>query len=252
MPRQTRGALADAAQPLWKQVADVLAGEVGGADVQPGQRLASEAALCRRFGVSRVTMRQALADVAARGLVHPKAGRGWFTGAGPEQPGRAVYEPPGMLVSFSEMARSRGLRPDSLVLSCDVLPADIGEAAALGIAPGAPLISLRRVRRLDGLPVALEHSRVPLALLPDAESVDFAHESLFDHLRRHGARPAHSNYELRAIAADDSVAELLDVALGAPLLAASESLFDQNGRTIELGRITNRGDRYLFRAVLHS
>lgn len=157
-----------------------------------------------------------------------------------------------MMVSFTEMARSRGLTPDSVVISSSVRQADLDEANRLGVAPGAPLLSLRRIRRLDGLPVAVDHSRVPAALIPNYDSVDFAHGSLFEELRRNGVNPARADYEVQAEAAAADEARWLEVDPGFPLLSARELMLDDLGRRIELGHIRYRGDRYRFRALLRA
>ena len=234
---------------LWQQISRALADEITGQAYPSGTKLDSEAALSKRFRVSRVTMRQALADLSSRGLAHPRAGRGWFVGVADVDAG-TVYEPPGKLLSFTDMAISRGLSPDSVVLCAEVVAAGLAEAAELNTAPGAPLFSLRRIRRLDGLAVAVDHSLIPALLIPDVETEDFSHGSLFEALRRRGVQPSHANYELRAIAADDDMAELLGVEAGFPMLSTHQVMFDSTGRKVELGRIVYRGDRYLFRTVL--
>jgi GntR family transcriptional regulator len=237
------------AEPLWERVSERLAADIA-AGVPHGERLPSEAALTRRFGVSRVTLRMALAHLEQRSIVHPQAGRGWFVG--PPAAERPVSEEPGVLQSFTEMARSRGLQPGAVVLHCVRRPADLEEAEELGVAPGADLLSLRRLRQLDGIPVAVDHSLVPAHLLPDVAGDDFRDASLYAVLQRRGVRPHRADYEVQAIAADADHARLLGVDVGAPLLSARQICLDVAGRRIERGHITYRGDRYRFRAVLQA
>ncbi len=237
-------------QPLWERVSVTLQDELAAGSVGPGERLPSEAVLTQRFGVSRVTLRQALAHLEQRGFVHPQAGRGWFVGAA--KAGPAVSEDPGVLQSFTEMAAGRGLRAGAVVLHCTRRPADWDEARDLGVAPGALLLSLRRLRQLDGIAVAVDHSLVPAALLPDVDAEDFRDASLYAALQRHGVHPFRADYEVQAIAADPEHAELLDLPVGAPMLAARQVCVDDGGRRIERGHITYRGDRYRFRAVLQA
>lgn len=235
---------------LWQRVCGQLQAEIVAGTPGLGQRLASEASLCRRFSVSRVTLRMALAQLEQRGLVHPEVGRGWFVG--PAGGARPVSEEPGVLQSFTEMANSRGLLAGAVVLHCVRRPAEWGEAEDLGIAPGAELLSLRRLRQLDGIPVAVDHSLVPASLLPDVAAEDFQNASLYSTLRRHGVRPFRSDYEVQAIAADEEQARLLGLQVGAPLLSARQICVDDQGRRVERGHITYRGDRYRFRAVLQA
>lgn len=235
---------------LWEQVCERLEQELGTAHLPAGERLPSEAVLTKRFGVSRVTLRLALASLEHRGLVHPQAGRGWFVGAAPAEP--SVSEDPGVLQSFTEMARTRGLVATSVVLHCRRRPADWDEAQALSIAPGAELLSLRRLRLLDAIAVAVDHSLVPAALLPDVTAKDFREGSLYAALQSRGIRPFRADYEVQAVAADAEHARLLGVTLGTPLLSARQICLDDHGRRIERGHITYRGDRYRFRAVLQA
>lgn len=235
---------------LWERVSETLEQELGGNHVPVGGRLPSESALAKRFGVSRVTLRLALSRLQQRGLVHPQAGRGWFVGAARAEP--PVSEEPGVLQSFTEMARSRGLVASSFVLHCGRRPANWDEAQDLSVAPGCELLSLRRLRRLDAIAVAVDHSLVPAALLPDSVATDFRDGSLYAALQRNGVRPFRADYEVQAVAADVEHARLLGVDLGAPLLSARQICMDDHGRRIERGHITYRGDRYRFRAVLQA
>src|SRR5262249_73154 len=140
------------APPLYLNVARSIAGEIERRTLAPGDRLPGERELCRQFQVSRVTIRRALAEMRDRGLIEADGTRGWFVADHLGEPNR--------LMSFSEMARSRGLVAGSRVLRQRSRPASIDEAEALGIAPGSALLDLERIRLLDGVAVALEHSRV--------------------------------------------------------------------------------------------
>jgi GntR family transcriptional regulator len=252
--RGDRSAAGASKLPLWAQVRDDTATDLVARALPDGTRLESETELCQRYGVSRVTVRQALRDLRTKGLVHSRAGDGWFVGrsAEVEQKNLSLQGTPGVKVSFSEMARSKGLTPSAVVLSCDVVPADYEEASSLSVAPGSLLVVLRRLRLLDGLPIAVDQNVVPHALLPDPGSVDFSRESLFAQLRVNGANPHHADCEVQATAATEDDARLLDIEIGLPLLSVQEVLYDDTGRRIEIGHIKYRGDRYRFRTVVQS
>lgn len=240
---------------LWQQVADAI-----GADIEskaPGEQLASEAEHSLRFGVSRVTVRQALQHLQDHGLIESQAGRGWFVAARSDssagQSGRRpLYERPGKLMSFSDMARSQGVTPDSVVLEKRVRPSTFDEAESLGIVPGAEVFVLRRLRRLDRLAVAVDRSLIPLAVLPDALGTDFSRASLHDCFRAANAGPAMAEAEAEATIADPEYAQLLEVAEGFPLLKVRQAFFDAAGRPIERAVIVYRSDRYRFRTRLQA
>jgi GntR family transcriptional regulator len=243
----------DASSHLWEQVTARLASEI--AESSPGVRLASEAEQARRLGVSRVTLRQALSRLRERGLVESKPGRGWFVADGTEPktrtiPARPIFEPPGKLMSFSEMARQKGSVPDSIVLEQQKRPATFDEAEALVVMPGADVFVLRRVRRLNGVPLAVDHSIVPLHLLPDALTIDFERASLQAALKAASTTVAEAETEVQAILANAELAKLLEVEIGSPLLKVRQAIFDTHGRPVESGTIVYRADRYRFRSKL--
>ena len=228
----------------WRKVRDELADRIAAGRLRPGARLPSERELCDSHGVSRVTVRRALAELVEEGLVEAVAGSGWFVSSGP------VSEPPNALMSFSAMGAARGLRASSRLLEVGVRPATLDEAEQLAMVPADDLFEVRRLRLLDNRPVAIDYSRVPLARVPTLTEHDFGVESLYAVLEAAGVHPSRAVFAVEAVPCTPDQAELLEVAPGAPLLLARQSTFDQDGRPLELGLIAYRGDRYRFRATL--
>lgn len=235
--------LGQAAQPLYHRVYRQIAEEIDGGELRPGDRLPSERWLCDALGVSRATVRRALEELVADGLVEAR-GRGSFV------TGEALAEPPNALMSLSELGRSRGLEASARVLAADVRPATLDEAEAFGIAPGAELFELRRLRMLDGVPIALDSNRVPLAIAPTAAALDFTTASLYATLEAGGLRLARADYEVEARAAEAPDAELLGLPPGAPVLFTTTVAIDADGRIVDIGRTVYRADRYRFLATL--
>jgi GntR family transcriptional regulator len=237
--------MVEALVPLHERVRHQLAGDVAAGIYRRGTRLPSERDLCTRLNVSRVTLRRALTQLADDGLLTPSHGRGWYVAVEP------VGEPANVLISFSAMARAQRLTPSSKVLSQQIRPADLDEATELGVAPGADVLDLRRLRMLDDLPVALDRSRVPVAMVGGGlADYDFARGSLYAVLTEAGAAPQRADYSVEALPADAEQARLLDLEPGQPLLVTRQVTFAADGRVIELGGIIYRGDRYRFRATL--
>jgi GntR family transcriptional regulator len=153
-------------------------------------------------------------------------------------------------MSLSELGRSRGLEASARVLAADVRAATIDEAELFAIAPGAELFELQRLRMLDGLPISIDHNRVPLRLAPELIELDFTTASLYEALERAGNPPRRADYELEARGADASEADLLGLAPDAPVLFATTVAFGAQGRVVDLGRTVYRADRYRFQATL--
>jgi GntR family transcriptional regulator len=231
--------------PLYQQVRDALADHIAAGRWRPGQRLPSERRLCETFGISRVTVRRALTSLVEEGLLEVAAGRGWFVATGP------LSEPPNLLLSFTAMARARGLEPSAVVREHTVRGASMDEAETLRMAPGAELVHLERVRLLDGISVAVDRSVVPLARCPILAQADFTRASLYEVLREHaGLVPSYADTTVEAVAAGEELARLLDLSPSWPVLVTTQTTFDQHERPLEASRIVYRGDRYRFRARL--
>jgi GntR family transcriptional regulator len=113
------------------------------------------------------------------------------------------------------------------------------------------VFELVRVRRLNGLPIALNRSRISHARVPGIEDVDFSSASLYAALEeRWGIVPTRVDYAIEAIGATDREAQLLDLDEGGPLLVARETMYDQQGAPTDLAEIAYRGDRYRFQTTL--
>jgi DNA-binding GntR family transcriptional regulator len=235
--------ITDAARPLYHRVYREIAHEIQSGALGAGDRLPSERWFCDELGVSRATVRRAIEELAADGLVEPR-GRGTYVrGAG-------LVEEPNTLLSLSELGRARGLHATAQVLAAEIRPATIDEAEAFGIAPGAELLELERLRMLDGLPIAVDGNRVPLRFLPPIAELDFASASLYAAIERAGHPLARADYELEARAADAREAALLGQPPGTPVLFAITVTVAEDGRVVDLGRTVYRADRYRFQATL--
>jgi GntR family transcriptional regulator len=233
----------EATQPLYRGVSRWLTGELVRGALQGGDRVPPERWICQELGVSRATVRRALEELVADGLVEVR-------GRVPFVADAVLAEPPNALVSITELARVRGLRASSRVLAKGIRPATLDEADAFGIAPGSDLFELRRVRMLDGLPIALDHNRVPARLVPGVEEVDFASASLYGALEEAGERLLRADYAIEAGLAEPDQARHLEVAPGAPVLLATTVALDADGRVLDMGHTVYRGDRYRFHATL--
>ena len=234
----------DRLQPRYQRVRESLAEEIERGWRPPGSRLPPERALAEHFGVSRVTLRRALEELARTGVI-ARTGAAWAVVTS------AIGEPPNELMSFSEMAALRGLTPGGRVLERNVRPATIDQAEALGLAPGAPLLELERLRSMDDVPILIDRTRIPLSVAPGLDEIDLEETSLYEVLEsRFEMRPTRARFTVEAIAADQRHADLLGLRPGEPLLRCLQQTEDEAGRQIELCEMAYRGDRYRFRATL--
>ena len=236
---------------LYGRTAARLLDDLVAGGARPGDRLPSERVLSAHYGVSRVTLRAALAQLAEQGVVNASPARGWFVtdlktgGDDPAPSGHTVQ-------GFADYAAEHGLVTRSVVLESRVRPCTITEAESLRTAPGADLFEMRRLRYLNGLVVVLEHNRLPLVLCPALASTDFTAASLYATLRAADPpqlpRVARYSVEARQPTAEER--RLLEVGDMVPMLEATQLAFNQDGCPIEFTVATYRGDRYRFQGSI--
>lgn len=230
-----------AAEVAKQRISDLLA---QGA-FRPGARLTGERMLARELGVSRTTLRSALADLEMEGKLISSPQRGWYV------PRRTISEPPSALQSFSEMARERGLRPSSTVLKKQTRSATLDEAGKLAIAPASLVLEIELLRALNDSPICIDRTVFGDGPARAFEGVDPTNQSLFELLeKRDGIRVSRCSFSVQAMAATSFSAELLKLHVGEPVLVGISVGYDGLDLPIYLGHTTYRGDAYRFEATL--
>jgi DNA-binding GntR family transcriptional regulator len=233
----------DYPEPLWIQALQLIRAEIDEGALQPGMRLPPERELCQQLNISRMTLRKALNQLVEDGVLNSSHGRGWYVAKAPA----AEREWPSNLESFSETAARMGLTASSRVLAAEARPANLDEAEDLGIAPGTPLFRLERVRLLDGVPIALDLTRIAASLVPDLGEHDFSTESFYDSLAAAGVEPTRANSTIEAREADAYTAAQLNLAVGKPVLVMHQVAVDGADRPLFTSVISYVGERYRLR-----
>lgn len=207
--------------------------------LKPGDRLPGEHLLAKAFGVSRMTVRQALGNLSRRGLITRKVGRNGGTFVTNLKLDRDLRRFSGL----SEQLRRHGMVAGAQLLEARRLSAGPEAAAALELERGAKLFEIRRLRLADGSPVALESSSFPAARFPGLLEADLS-GSLYELLQsRYDQAPHQARERLEPVVADSEEAALLGVRKGAPLLFVERTAYEVGGAPIEFARDLFRGDR---------
>jgi GntR family transcriptional regulator len=228
--------------PLYQQLARQLTEGILAGTYRVDQALPSERVLCESLGVSRITARKAIAVLVEQGLVLRRHGSGNFIAP-------RIEQPTSKLASFSEELRQRGYVPASQWITRETGTATPHEREALGLPRRAKVARLLRLRLADGVPMAYEHSALPLPVLPRPQELD---GSLYLHLARSGVAPVRAMQHLRAINATADMAAHLQVPEGAALLWVSRVAHSADGAAIEFTQTYCRSDYYAFVAELRS
>jgi GntR family transcriptional regulator len=233
--------------PLYIQAADLIRSQISSGSLEPGTRLPPERELCAQLNISRVTLRKALAKLVEEGALTSAHGRGWYTAPVSAAAAETEREWPQTLESFTETAHRMRLVPRSHVLRAEAAPASLDDAELLAIAPGTPLFHLDRVRLLNDVPIAVDISRVPLALVPRLTDTSFGTASLYQLIADAGLVLARADSTIEAREADATVAPHLDLEIGKPILIIHQVVVDDRGRPILTSTVKYSGERYRLR-----
>jgi GntR family transcriptional regulator len=221
------------------QIEDWLADAIAAGRLRPGDRLPTEHDLAAWLGVSRMTLRHALGELAQRGLVTRTVGRGGGTFVAEAK----LEQDLTTLAGFSEQLRRHGKVAGARVLAATQITASAAAAAALELTEGDPVLEVRRIRLADGKPMVIEHSLFPAALCPDMLECRLD-GSLYDLLdERYGLRPYRARELLEPVVAGVREAEALEIDEGAPLMLVERTAYSVTGRPLEFARDLFRGDR---------
>lgn len=201
-----------------------------------GDAIPSERLLCERFGVSRMTVRQAVDALVVEGLLQREQGRGTFVA-----PTKMDLEV--RLASFGEDMRRRGMAPSSRVLAAEEITASPDIADALELLPGEQVFHLHRVRLADGEPMAIEQSWLPARLAPGLFD-DGAPDSIYGELRRRGLEPDWGEDTVAATEVDGPDAKLLGLRPGKAVLRLTRRTFAGETACV-YSRSSYRADRYV-------
>lgn len=199
----------------------------------PGTPAPSERDLVDRFGVARMTVRQALDALVGEGVLERHPGRGTFV-AGPRRTATGVR-------GLTDDLAVRGVVVETRTLAAETVPASEAMASAFRVRPEDPLVRWVRLRVGDGRPVCLSESFLPAAFAGGL--LEHLPASLYDELAARGHRPTWAEDAVSAALAADDEAALLEIANGAPVLRLTRRALC--GETvIEMSRSVLRGEDY--------
>ena len=226
--------------PLYRRLQRGIRHAIEAGTIHQDDALPAERDLALQLGVSRITVRRAVQELAAEGLLSQRQGAGTFVTP-------RVEQPLSQLTGYTEDMTARGMRPSVQWLQRVVATASPDEALALNLSPGSKVSRLYRLRLADSRPMCLEHATVPQQYLPDPEAVD---QSLYAALDENDCRPVRALQRLRAELFSPEQADLLGVQPDSACLYIERRSFLANGASVELVRSWYRGDSYDFVAEL--
>ena len=201
-------------------------------------RMPGDVELAERYGVSRMTVRQAVANLVDQSLVERRQGIGTFVAG--DGPGRRSLN---RLTSFSEDIRASGQELSTEILAQATIAPTPEIAKHLALGKGAQVVFVARVRKLDGTPKSIHHSYLPYGEFPSLDRELLVEGSLYKTLERvYDVRPRRADQRIRAVAATRDVARHLEVSLRSPVLQTERLTADERNIRIEYARSWMRPD----------
>lgn len=227
-------------QPLYIQIKEAIKQRILDGDYAAHERLPSESELMKVFGVSRITVRQALRDLHSDGMVFSVQGKGTFV----SKP-KAVQDVQ-RLQGFGEAMAPKGYETSARVISVSETRASQEVAEALDITRNVKVIELKRVRFLNREPISIDHSFFPLDIGQKLQARDLT-QDVFPLLENEfGILLSHADLQIEATPASEEQASFLNIDSNRPVLKIKRLVFNQQGKPVDFEYLFYRGDAFQY------
>ncbi|MBR6164584.1 MAG: GntR family transcriptional regulator [Clostridia bacterium] len=229
----------DSSSPLYHQLMQRLKEDIEKGTYPVGSRIPPEHELESLYRLSRVTVRRALAELTAEGMLERKQGKGTFVST------PRISHDLKSIHSFHDACKQNGFQPGTRVIHIREEEAGPQDLEELELREGSHIVETLRIRLADGEPVVLEKNHFSMAFAY-LENENLA-GSLYNILRDYGIEPKQGTHDISMTYATENQAKLLSIEPGTPLMRLHEVVFDQKGRPLHNSIQLIRGDRFVFR-----
>lgn len=229
----------ESSSPLYHQLMQRLAEDIERGKYTVGSRIPPEHELETLYKVSRVTVRRALAELTAEGLLEKKQGKGTFVST------PRISQDLKSIHSFHDACKQNGFQGGTIVIHVKEEAADTADQEELELKSGSKIVETLRIRTADGVPVVLEKNHFSMAY-SYLENENLS-GSLYNVLRDYGIEPRQASHDISMTFATEEQAKLLSIEKGAPLMRLHEVVYDQKGRPLHNSVQLIRGERFVFR-----
>lgn len=231
--------------PLYRQLSLALRGEIEQGTYKIGDKLPSEAEMTRIYGVSRITIKEAIGELEADGLVTRWHGKGTYV-TGPKIEQELIR-----LTDFVEDMQHVGQKPSSQLLAFEYEEASPIIARALKIASSKEIVRIDRVRLADERPIAYDTTWLPLKYGELLRGIDLAHETIYYVLENRYSIPVvRGVFTITAASANAQRAAQLEIAPGAALLVIQRTSYTRGEEPVYVQERYYRPDRVQYHVAL--
>lgn len=231
--------------PIYYQLEEQIKGLINKGELTPGDMLPSEREYGERYGISRMTVRQAITNLVNERILYRVKGKGTFV---MEQKLEQNLQG---LTSFTEDMKARGLKAGVKLLSFNLVPAENKVAEQLDVKENDLVYEIKRIRLAEDIPMALEKvylSKNRIQGLNEEIIKGSLYNFIEDQLQ---LKIANAVQIIEATSANDEEAKLLQIEKDSPVLLMERITALENGENFEVVQSIYRADRYKFMIELN-
>ncbi|MGL5348185.1 MAG: GntR family transcriptional regulator [Peptostreptococcaceae bacterium] len=229
-------------RPIYDQLVEILRQKIEN-EMTPNEKMLSERGICDQYGVSRTTVRLAMAELEHMGYIYKRHGKGTFVAAINKNSQNLMDS-----YSFTDHMKQLNKEPSTKVLSFEVVESTNYFAENLGITPGEKMIKIRRLRLADGLPMMLERTYLPMREFTGLTEEEVAENPLYEIFRdKYGEVIKVADEEFSASILSEEEANLLEVPLDSACLKLLRTTYNDDNRVIEFTLSVARSDKFVYK-----
>lgn len=226
--------------PIYIQIHNEIRRDIEAGKWQVGDRIPSERELSLNFGVSRMTLRQAIQTLVDEGILERRVGSGTYVA------NQKVQEKMTGVTSFTDLMLASGKKPSSKTISYHTMEPSLSEMERLKLDQDEPVLRMERIRYGDDIPICFEVATVPEKIVTGLEKTEVT-SSLYHALeQKKNLQPGRAEQTVSAMLVSERIAEFLDIKRGEAILRLRQTTYLQDGRPFEYVRTQYVGDRFEF------
>lgn len=231
--------------PKYLQITFYFINKIDNGEIEEGEQLPTEKAICDMFNVSRITVGKALNELVNQGYIIKKQGKGSFVNLEKKRMQLKAIK------GFSEEMRNKGLVPSTKLISVNLIEPSIKIAKKLELDKNINVYCIERIRCADGIPMAIEKVFIPFYIIPDIDKQNLE-GSLYEILRsKYGIIINKGIQSIEAGVIDLHIANLLNVSENSVGLIIERISYKDN-KPVEYVKSIYRGDKYKFVVELNA
>jgi len=231
--------------PLYRQIQEQLRQWIEEGHYKPGDILPTVPELESQFAVSRITVRQAVAELAQEGLLETERGKGTFV----REP--KITQNLNQITSWAETIKAIGMKPRTTEIKIEEVEPPANIRGIIPISSDGTVIRIKRLRYANEEPMCTMVNYIRSDYVPRLAQEGLISESLYETLeQRYNITLSHAEETVEATVADKMTAEKLKINEGEPLLVVTRVTYSQNNEPFEVVKVKSRADKYQYSATL--